>query len=251
VLIRHHLDMERAMSDVCVLVVEDEVAIRDVLETLLRRDGFDPHTCATGAQALPALDALSPAVVLLDLGLPDVNGFDLLRTIRSRSEATVIVLSGRASESDRVLALELGADDYVVKPFLTRELVARIRAHRRRAAAPIDRLSGPLAVGDLQIDLRSREVTVAGEPVSLTAREFDLLHFLASSPRQVFSRDQILEHAWGLRSCGSRTPPSPSTSTASARRWEPSASSRCAASGTGSSRWSTPTLRNRSTPRNC
>jgi two-component system, OmpR family, phosphate regulon response regulator PhoB len=180
-----------------VLVVEDEAVIRDVLATLLERDGFAPHACATGAAALPALDDLDPEVVLLDLGLPDVNGFDLLRSIRQRSEATVIVLSGRSSESDRVLALELGADDYVVKPFLTRELVARIRAHLRRAAPPVDGFAGPLVVGDLQIDLRSREVTVAGEPVSLTAREFDLLHFLASSPRQVFSRDQILEHVWG------------------------------------------------------
>jgi two-component system phosphate regulon response regulator PhoB len=189
--------MEAGVNGTRVLVVEDEAGIREVLATLLRRDGFDPHTCATGADAVPALGALSPEVVLLDLGLPDVNGFDLLRTIRSRSEATVIVLSGRASESDRVLALELGADDYVVKPFLTRELVARIRAHLRRAAPTVDRFAGPLREGDLQIDPRSREVTVAGQPVTLTAREFDLLLFLASSPRQVFTRDQILEQAWG------------------------------------------------------
>jgi DNA-binding response OmpR family regulator len=193
----HHSDMERAVTGACVLVVDDEPAIREVLAELLRRDGFAPHTCATGAAAVPAVSAMAPEVVLLDLGLPDVNGFDLLRSIRSRTEAAIIVLSGRGSESDRVLALELGADDYVVKPFLTRELVARIRAHLRRAAARVDRFAGPLVVGDMEIDPLSREVTVAGEPVSLTAREFDLLHFLASSPRQVFSRDQILEHAWG------------------------------------------------------
>jgi DNA-binding response OmpR family regulator len=193
----HHSDMERGVTGTCVLVVEDEAGIREVLAELLRRDGFAPHTCATGAAAVPAVAAMAPEVVLLDLGLPDVNGFDLLRSIRSRTDAAIIVLSGRASESDRVLALELGADDYVVKPFLTRELVARIRAHLRRAAARVDRFAGPLAVGDVEIDPLSREVTVAGEPVSLTAREFDLLHFLASSPRQVFSRDQILEHAWG------------------------------------------------------
>ncbi len=185
------------MNGACVLIVEDEPAIREVLATLLARDGFTTHSCATGADALPALDAMAPEVVLLDLGLPDVNGFDLLRAIRARTGATVIVLSGRASESDRVSALELGADDYVVKPFLTRELVARIRAHLRRSTAPLDRPDRPLVVGDLEIDRRSREVTVAGRPVSLTAREFDLLHFLAASPRQVFSRDQILEHAWG------------------------------------------------------
>ena len=192
--------MGQAVTGACVLVVEDEVAIRDVLSRLLDRDGFAPRACATGAEALSLLDVAGPEVVLLDLGLPDVNGFDLLRTIRSRSDAAVIVLSGRASESDRVLALELGADDYVVKPFLTRELVARIRAHLRRAApapAPADPPDGGLVVGDLRIDPRTREVTVAGEAVTLTAREFDLLHFLASSPRQVFSREQILEHAWG------------------------------------------------------
>ena len=181
-----------------VLIVEDDADIRDVLARLLDRDGFEPHACATGADAVASLGAVDPEVVLLDLGLPDIDGFDLLRTIRSRSDATVIVLSGWASESDRVLALELGADDYVVKPFLTRELVARIRAHRRRATATTaDRSDGLLVEGDLQIDQRTREVTVAGEAVDLTAREFDLLHFLASSPRQVFSRDQILEHAWG------------------------------------------------------
>ncbi|MCO8127513.1 response regulator transcription factor [Acidimicrobiia bacterium EGI L10123] len=181
-----------------VLVVEDDADIRDVLARLLDRDGFEPHTCATGADAAATLGAVDAEVVLLDLGLPDVNGFDLLRTIRSRSDAIVIVLSGWASESDRVLALELGADDYVVKPFLTRELVARIRAHRRRStASTAERPDGLLVEGDLRIDPRTREVTVAGEAVDLTAREFDLLHFLASSPRQVFSRDQILEHAWG------------------------------------------------------
>ena len=190
--------MGQAGTGACVLVVEDEAAIRDVLSRLLDRDGFAPRTCATGAEALSLLDVAGPEVVLLDLGLPDVNGFDLLRTIRSRSDAAVIVLSGRASESDRVLALELGADDYVVKPFLTRELVARIRAHLRRAApTPADRPDAGLVVGDVRIDARTREVTVAGEAVALTAREFDLLHFLASSPRQVFSREQILEHAWG------------------------------------------------------
>jgi len=192
--------MAQAGTGACVLVVEDEVAIRDVLSRLLDRDGFAPRTCATGAEALALLDAAGPEVVLLDLGLPDVNGFDLLRTIRSRSDASVIVLSGWASESDRVLALELGADDYVVKPFLARELVARIRAHLRRAApgpAPAEQPDGGVVVGDVRIDPRTREVSVAGEAVTLTAREFDLLHFLASSPRQVFSREQILEHAWG------------------------------------------------------
>jgi DNA-binding response OmpR family regulator len=179
-----------------VLVVEDDASIRDVLCELLGRDGFAVHACAHGAPVLATLGAVAPDVVLLDLGLPDVNGFDLLRDVRARSAVTVIVLSGLASESDRVLALELGADDYVVKPFLTRELVARIRAHRRRAGGRAE-VGDRLVAGDVQIDRSSREVEVAGEPVSLTAREFDLLAFLAAAPRRVFSREQLLAQVWG------------------------------------------------------
>lgn len=189
--------MDRAVtSPGCVVVVEDDAGIREVLSELLRREGFTVHACAAGAPVLPTVAAVEPDVVLLDLGLPDVNGFDLLRALRDVSAVTVIVLSGLGAESDRVLALELGADDYVVKPFLTRELVARIRAHRRRAAGrggPADEL----VVGDVRIDLATREVVVAGQPVDLTAREFDLLAFLAGSPRRVFSRGQLLGQVWG------------------------------------------------------
>lgn len=189
--------MDRAVtSPGCVVVVEDDPSIREVLGELLRREGFTVHACAEGAPVLPTVAAVEPDIVLLDLGLPDVNGFDLLRALRDVSAVTVIVLSGLGSESDRVLALELGADDYVVKPFLTRELVARIRAHRRRAAGR-DARSDELVVGDVRIDLATREVEVAGEPAALTAREFDLLAFLADSPRRVFSRNQLLGQVWG------------------------------------------------------
>jgi len=183
-----------------VLVVEDEDTIREVLAELLRRDGFEVATCATGAAVLPALGTYPPDLVLLDLGLPDINGFDLLRSIRERTGVPVVVLSGRDSESDRVLALELGADDYVVKPFLTRELVARIRAHLRRNGGGTGEPSGRgevIAAGALRIDAQTREVTLGADGVELTAKEFDLLRFLASSPRQVFTRDQLLERVWG------------------------------------------------------
>lgn len=179
------------------LVVEDDASVRGVLCELLRRDGFEVHACADGSTVLPALAAVRADVVLLDLGLPDVNGFDLLRALRDVSPVPVIVLSGYASESDRVLALELGADDYVVKPFLARELVARIRAHRRRASERAAAAEDVVVAGDVRVDRSTREVEVAGEAVALTAREFDLLSFLVDSPRRVFTRDQLLRDVWG------------------------------------------------------
>ena len=178
-----------------VLVVEDDPGVRRVLAELLCRDGLDVATVSTAAEVEPALGTFAPDVVVLDLGLPDANGFDVLRQVRSRHDVPVIVLSGRSDEADRVLALELGADDYVVKPFLTRELVARVRVRVRRP--PAGRSPGP-ALGDtgLRIDTGSREVELDGARVDLTAREFDLLVFLASSPRQVFSRAQLLDAVW-------------------------------------------------------
>lgn len=180
-----------------VLVVEDDRAVRRVVEELLTRDGFVVTVLATGLEVIPALRSADAGVVLLDLGLPDVNGFDLLREIRAAFDVPVIVLSGRADEADRVLALELGADDYVVKPFLNRELVARVRARLRRAVA-VPAQSGARATGDdgLHLDPLSREVVREGELVALTAKEFDLLEFLMASPRQVFSRSQLLDAVW-------------------------------------------------------
>ena len=179
-----------------VLVIEDDVSVRRVLTELFRRDGLDVRAIATGGEARAAVAEYRPGVVLLDLGLPDVNGFDLLRELRSRYETPVIVLSGRDDEADRVLALELGADDYVVKPFLNRELVARVRVRLRRP--PASTVPADVTLGDagLRIDPVSRDVLLDGEPVALTAREFDLLSYLVSSPRQVFTRAQLLDAVW-------------------------------------------------------
>ena len=177
-----------------ILVVEDDESLRRVLGVLLGREGFDVVEAASGREALALIDADEPALVILDLGLPDMSGIDVLCDLRLRTQVPVIVLSGREAEADRVLALEMGADDYVVKPFLNREMVARVRVRLRRPPSASE--SAEPALCGLAIDARTREVRVGGEPVALTAREFDLLAFLAASPRQVFSREQVLEAVW-------------------------------------------------------
>jgi DNA-binding response OmpR family regulator len=179
-----------------VLVVDDEPTVREVVAGYLRRDGHDVSEAADGTRALELLDAEPPDLVVLDMMLPGVNGLDVLRRVRAKSDIPVIMLTARAEESDRVSGLELGADDYVVKPFSPRELAARVngvlrRANRRQAAAP-----APMVYGDLTIDPRSRDVTLAGERIEMTPKEFDVLAFLAASPREVFSRAQLLESVW-------------------------------------------------------
>jgi DNA-binding response OmpR family regulator len=184
-----------------VLVVDDDEAVRAVVRLALERDGFRVSDEADGPHALAALDSVddlggAPDLMILDVNLPAGSGFDVLTAIRSVRPIPVILLTGRHAETDRVLGLELGADDYVVKPFSPRELVSRVRAVLRRAA-PIPRVPpAPLDFGDLCLDLQSREVRVRGAVVDLTAREFDLLAFLASSPRRVFSRGELLVSVW-------------------------------------------------------
>ncbi len=184
-----------------VLVVEDDPSVQRVLTELLRRDGFETCGVRTGGEAPAAIADFSPDLVILDLGLPDMSGFDVLRDLRVHHEFPLVVLSGRADETDRVLALELGADDYVVKPFLNRELVARVRVRLRRPPAstrPRAGAGGPsVAVdGDLVVDHDAREVTLEGSAVELTAKEFDLLVHFSGSPRQVFTRGQLLAAVW-------------------------------------------------------
>ena len=176
-----------------VLVVEDDNAIGEPLATGLRREGFDVTLVHTAADALsaPPVD-----LVLLDLGLPDGHGFEVCRQLRARSSVPIIIVTARDDETDRVVGLELGADDYVVKPFGFRELVARIRAVSRRSMAPSPPVSGPQVIGDLEIDRRSHRVLVAGQEVQLTPKEFDLLALLAVDPGAMVTRREILAEVW-------------------------------------------------------
>ncbi len=177
-----------------VLVVEDDPSVRRMLTELLGRDGFAVDAVGSGREVPSAMRSFQPDLVVLDLGLPDIGGIDVLRELRATADLPIIVLSGRTDEADRVLALEVGADDYVVKPFLNGEFVARVRARLRRMTATED--APVVGDRDLRLDLSAREVVLNGEPVSLTAKEFDLLRHLVSSPRHVFSRSQLLELVW-------------------------------------------------------
>jgi two-component system, OmpR family, phosphate regulon response regulator PhoB len=183
----------RSLSDV-ILVVDDDLDLVDVVRTALEREGFAVDDAGDGETALIKISGDTPELVVLDLGLPKVRGLDVLRQVRVDNAVPVIVLSGCSEEADRIVGLELGADDYVVKPFSPRELVARVRSVLRRSRAP--RRHGRLEFGDLDLDFTTREVWSRGEPVDLRRREFDLLAFLCASPRQVFTRDQLLRHVW-------------------------------------------------------
>jgi len=179
-----------------VLVVDDEPTIREIVVSYLERDGFKTLEAADGNRARELLESDPPDLVVLDLMLPGTDGLELCRWIRSRSRLPVIMLTARGEESDRIVGLELGADDYVTKPFSPRELTARVRTVLRRAepdAASEDRLS----YDGLVIDSGTREVTRNDDLLRLTAREFDLLWFLASHPRRVFSREQLMRRVWG------------------------------------------------------
>jgi two-component system, OmpR family, response regulator RegX3 len=176
-----------------VLLVEDDDSIADPLTSGLGRHGFQVSRARTGAEALAAAPH---DVVLLDLGLPDMDGMDVCRRLRATSAVPIIVVTARSEEVDRVVGLELGADDYVVKPFGFRELVARIRAVTRRARPAAGPAEGPQQLGPLELDRRQRLVRLDGVEVTLTAKEFDLLALLAEDPGAVFARDQILERVW-------------------------------------------------------
>jgi DNA-binding response OmpR family regulator len=181
-----------------VLVAEDDVDLQGFLRETLEAEGMVVQTAADGAGTLLAVGADPPDIVLLDLDLPDLDGLDVLSAVRRRGELPVIVLTGRRLEQDRVAGLERGADDYVLKPFSARELVARIRTVLRRSDHGIDTSESDVVTHEgLVIDRTAREVTVEGRKVDLTKREFDLLAFLASHPRRVFSRQELLSEVWG------------------------------------------------------
>jgi DNA-binding response OmpR family regulator len=178
-----------------VLVVDDEPRIREVVANYLRRDGYAVEAAADGESVHRSLTEFQPDLVLLDLMLPGTSGFQILAEIRRSGDLPVILLTARAEEPDRVAGLELGADDYVVKPFSPRELVARVRTVLRRATPRPT--PGPVEFDGFAIDGGRRVAIVDGREIELTAKEFDLLSFLASHPHQVFSRGDLLERVWG------------------------------------------------------
>jgi DNA-binding response OmpR family regulator len=183
------------VSDALVLVVDDEPMVREVLARYLEKDGFEVETAKDGDQALASFDTRQPDLVLLDLMLPKLDGFEVFRRIRARGRTAVIMLTARGEETDRVVGLELGADDYVTKPFSPREVVARVRAVLRRGND--GGLRGEvLSYGDLEIDGPKREVRRGGEPIPLTRKEFELLYMLASTPTRARTRTDILEEVW-------------------------------------------------------
>jgi len=178
------------------LLVEDEESIALLVKAYLSQNGYRVAWVRSGDEALESLDRVRPRLVILDIGLPGQDGFDVCRAIRARSPLPIVMLTARDEEADRVAGLELGADDYVTKPFSPRELAARVKAVLRRGE-PAE-LPRRLELGDIALDVQAREVTVAGEAVELTAKEFDLLAYLLDNAGIVLSRDQLLERVWGI-----------------------------------------------------
>ena len=178
------------------LVVDDDPALAEMLGIVLRNEGFEPSFVGDGDQAMSAFRATKPDLVLLDLMLPGTDGIDVCRQIRAESGTPIVMLTARGDTVDVVLGLESGADDYIVKPFKPKELVARMRARLRRNE---DVVGEVLKIGDLSIDVAGHVVSRDDAPISLTPLEFDLLAALARKPRHVFSRDQLLEQVWGYR----------------------------------------------------
>jgi DNA-binding response OmpR family regulator len=179
-----------------VLVVDDEPIVREVVVRYLAREGHRTLEAADGIAARSMIEGADPDLVVLDVMLPGTDGLELCRWIRGRSELPVIMLTARGEEADRIVGLELGADDYVTKPFSPRELAARVRSVLRRSSAAGASVEA-LGFGDVQLERETREASKSGAPIRLTAKEFDLLWFLASHPRRVFSRDQLMASVWG------------------------------------------------------
>jgi two-component system, OmpR family, response regulator len=187
------------MTDATILLVEDEEHIASLVELYLKNDGYTVELVADGVSALAAAERLQPSLVILDIMLPGMDGLEVCKRLRAHSKVPIIMLTARDGEVDRVLGLELGADDYVTKPFSPRELVARVKAVLRRAEPDetTEDETERLALGPVAIDMARREVLVSEQPVELTAREFDLLAFLIRNRGIVFSRDRLLERVWG------------------------------------------------------
>ena len=183
-----------------ILIVEDEADIRELLRFNLEREGFTVHEAADGTQGLALARQYTPDLVMLDVMLPGVDGFEVCRRVRATSDTPILMLTARDQDIDKIVGLELGADDYLTKPFNPRELVARVKAILRRTqAAP---KTQPIVLQNLHLDMERREVSIDNQPVPLRTKEFDLLAILAQNPRIVFTRDKLLQLAWGYDFAG-------------------------------------------------
>lgn len=180
-----------------ILVVDDEPNIVDLARMYLEKEGYRVESASDGAQALERIQAREPALIVLDLMLPEVDGFEVCRRTRASSDVPIIMLTARDEDVDKIVGLELGADDYLTKPFNPRELVARVKAILRRRDRSIRPNDKPLHVADLSIDPARREVTVGGQPIELRAKEFDLLQAFAENKGIVLTREQLLNKVWG------------------------------------------------------
>ena len=185
------------MAGELILVVDDEANIIDLARLYLEREGYRVEAAMDGQKALEKIDSLDPALVILDIMLPEVDGFDVCRRVRAESDVPIIMLTARDDDVDKIVGLELGADDYMTKPFNPRELVARVKAILRRADQAPRRDDSPLHIGDLTVDPARREVRVAGQVVETRAKEFDLLLTLVEHKGIVLSREQLLNLVWG------------------------------------------------------
>jgi len=187
------------MSTDLILVVEDEPSIAEVVGLYLRRSGYDVIFAKDGLEAQNKIESHSPDLIIMDLMLPIIDGFELTRWLRDQSDTPIIMLTARRDEVDRIAGLEMGADDYILKPFSPQEVVSRVRAVLRRTKPETDEASEqPLTFPSMVIDPQTRLVTMEGEEIILTAKEFDTLWLLAQHPRQVFSRNHVLERVWGI-----------------------------------------------------
>jgi two-component system response regulator RegX3 len=186
-----------------ILLVEDEAAITEPLAAALEREGFSTSVVGTAGEALASADRLAPDLVLLDIGLPDGSGFDVCRVLRGRSTTPIIMLTARGEEADRVAGLELGADDYVVKPFSAREVVARVRAVLRRTESPGSPADGAIEIGALRVDATRHAAILDGKDLELSRKEFDLLWTLISHAGRLLTRERLIEEVWDMNWFGS------------------------------------------------
>ncbi len=185
------------MSGKLVLVVDDEPNIVDLTTLYLEREGFSVESAGDGLSALEIVEESSPALIVLDIMLPEIDGFEVCRRVRADSDVPILMLTARDDDIDKIVGLELGADDYLTKPFNPRELVARVKAILRRLEREPDQRDKPLRIGDISIDPARRQVLISGEPAELRAKEFDLLTTLAQNEGIVLSRERLLNLVWG------------------------------------------------------